>query len=404
MNEDSPAPAIETVAAVERLVAAAVGGAVHVESAALLARRRSLVWRLRLTDAGDFASVIVKQARRDSPRPYGPDAGDPDGPASLLFNEWAALAFLNGIPRLRGLTPRFLGGDREYGLLVSEDLGDGVSLADLLLGPDPMAAVSGLEAYAVTLGRIHAATAGRFSGFRQLRRGLGPATGRSLFASDREQLVGAFAQFAALAAQFALDAPAALHAEGEAVAALLNEPGEFDAFSPSDACPDNNRYREGRLTLFDFEGAGFAHALLDAAYLRLALPTCWCVARLPDELPGRLEALYRSAVVRGCPAAADGETFRSAMLAACAAWLVWATNRMVPRLREQDVVSGPATGRRQVISRLRMFAAMATDAGRIECLGGLADRFAAALERAWPAEATGLPLYPAFAGKTPHAE
>lgn len=389
-------PTPEMVVAVQRLLASLTGAAVQVQSAQLLAERRSLVWRLRLADELDPGSVIVKQARRDGQRPYDPDAADPDGPASLLFNEWAALAFLNGRSGLRGLTPRLLGGDRELGLLVIEDLGDGDSLANLLLGTDPLAAVGGLEAYAATLGRIQAETAGRFTEFLDLRRGFGPATGRGVFAFNHEHILRAFADFAALAAEFAVEAPAALRTEGEAIATLLNTPGEFDAFSPSDACPDNNRYRDGRLTLFDFEGAGYHHALLDGAYLRLALPTCWCVARLPAELPGRLEARYRAELVRGCPAAADDATFRPAMLAACAAWLVWATNRMTPRLRQQDIVSGPATGRRQVIARLRMFAALAAEAGWLGSLGETADSLAAALARAWPAEATGLPLYPAF--------
>jgi hypothetical protein len=67
------------------------------------------------------------------------------------------------------VAPRLLGADRALGLLVLEDLGPSDSLADRLLGADPAAARAGLRAYAATLGRLHAATAGRFGDYRASR-------------------------------------------------------------------------------------------------------------------------------------------------------------------------------------------------------------------------------------------
>jgi hypothetical protein len=62
--------------------------------------------------------------------------------------------------------------------------------------------------------------------------------------------------------------------------------------------PDRGRWRPA---FFDFEFAGFRHALLDAAYLHLPFPTCWCVARLPDGLPDALETVYRQELAPAVP-------------------------------------------------------------------------------------------------------
>src|SRR5262245_38538776 len=156
-------------------ISAPGGGPVTVHGADLLASRRSQVYRLRLGGPpGTPATAILKVVHLAPGRPYDPDDPDPEGRAALLHNEWAGYAWLGTLPALRGVTPRLLGGDRALGLLVLEDLGPGESLADLLLGSDPVAARAGLQAYAATLGRLHAATAGRFAEYRAVRTALGP--------------------------------------------------------------------------------------------------------------------------------------------------------------------------------------------------------------------------------------
>ncbi|MGH2599482.1 MAG: hypothetical protein ACRDJ9_08855, partial [Dehalococcoidia bacterium] len=274
-------------------------------------------------------------------------------------------------------------------------LGDGESMADVLLGSDPAPAEAALLTYAATIGRINGRTVGRAAEYRAIRTGIGPGDGAAL--PPAGSLQDAFSTVAALAEGVGAELPPGADGECRAVIAALEQPGPFLAFSPSDICPDNNRcYDDGRLRLFDFEGGGLRHALLDGAYCRLALPTCWCVNRVPEPLRVRMEARYRTELAEGCPLARDDAVFGSAMLDACAAWLLWSTNWLLPRVMEEDRPFGPATARQCILLRLDLFATMAEAAGRLEALGGLSRRLAAQLRRRWPPETGEMPLYPAF--------
>ncbi len=65
---------------------------------------------------------------------------------------------------------------------------------------------------------------------------------------------------------------------------------------PEDACPDNCAVRpDGSAVLFDFEGGGIRHALLDAAYLVTTFPTCWCTGDLPSRARRAGLDAYRAA-------------------------------------------------------------------------------------------------------------
>jgi hypothetical protein len=274
---------------------------------------------------GPTRTAILKVARPGPTGTYDPEDPDPQGSAAFLLNEWAGYAWLQESAKLSDLTPRLLGADRDLGLLVLEDAGPGPSLADLLLGSDPDLAKQGLRAYAATLGRLHAQTAGRFASYLQLRAGLGPSNGQAL--PTAEQLPAEFETLASQMRGIGVEVSSAARDEVAAVSDALDEAGPFFAYSPSDICPDNNRYLgSGRLRVFDFEGGGFRHAFLDAAYLRLALPTCWCVNRLPAALPAALEAIYRRELARGCPAVDDDQLFERGLAAASAAWLIWSVS------------------------------------------------------------------------------
>jgi hypothetical protein len=399
MPSSDPPLAPEVAATVEALLSGAFGGTVRVQSAGVLAQRRSIVRRLQVHGVAGVSSVILKQARHDGPADYDPDDSHPDGRAAYLFSEWAALEFLNRLPPVPRVAPRFLGGDRRQGLLMMEDLGEGDSLADLLLGDDPSRAAAALESLATTLGRLHAATFGRAGEFLDLRRRLGPATGRADPDFTAAALLRRFDRFSRLAEDCGTRLPVSLRSECDIIAATLNDVDAVDAFSPSDACPDNNRVRSQHLVLFDFEGAGFRHAALDVAYLQLALPTCWCVARLPSGLPEHLTAVYHAALAAGGVSGSNRAAIASGSVAACAAWLLWSTVELVPRLLMEDRPSRPATLRQHVLFRLRLFATLATQAGALEQLGEAATRFADSLQRRWidPAE---MPLYPAFSRKS----
>src|SRR3954449_3002866 len=95
---------------------------------------------------GAPATVIVKHVAQ------------PPGQVRLgLLNECAALEFLTGLELDPPVCPAFYGADTQAGVLVLEDLGDGDSVADALLGPDAEKARTALVSLARTLGRMQAA-------------------------------------------------------------------------------------------------------------------------------------------------------------------------------------------------------------------------------------------------------
>src|SRR5262245_10599584 len=87
---------------------------------------KSVVVRCRVerNSASLPEALIVKKAREDRIG-YFPDSEAAQNAAHELFNDWAAARFLDGLGHDPPLSPRFYAGDRENGLIVLEDLGDG---------------------------------------------------------------------------------------------------------------------------------------------------------------------------------------------------------------------------------------------------------------------------------------
>jgi hypothetical protein len=257
-------------------------------------------------------------------------------------------------------------------ILVLQDLGPGPSLADLLLGRDPAAADAALMTWAGTLGGALHAT---------LRHGT---------PEEPEELGAGLDEMRQLAGALGVPVPRNVDDDVASIASMLARPGPWVAFCPSDTCPDNNRVLpDGSVRLFDFEGAGWRHAAVEAAYCRAPFCTCWCMARLPEGMVGRMEAAFLGAL-----APADPTGFSEVVtLAAIHYTLVqfrW-FRRFV--LDERPLPPrAPSTGRQNVYVRLL---AVAAEREKLPALAEVAGRLATAIVRRWP-DAAGMPLYPAF--------
>jgi hypothetical protein len=364
-------------------------------------RRKSPVIRYPILNAPSTgpASLIVK--RVGGYRQHFEIAdGEAAQAARRLSNEWAGLQFLERADGAAGqplLSPRCFGGDHAAGLVVFEDMGDGDCLADLLQGNDPVQATACLLAYAATLGRMHAATAGRAQEYQRLRAQLGfDATQTDRGAADWLASVAAFRDGCQT---IGLEAPAAFDDAVQLVTGALRDPGPWLAFTPQDSCPDNHRFIDGQVRLFDFEGSTFRHALLDAAYGRVPFPTCWCVNRLPETLVPRFEAAYRAELVKGVPEAADDAAFGQGMVVACAGWIIRTISWNLAGVLQEDSRWGIATVRQRHLLRLETFAAATEQFGHLEALGAFARQLQATLAARWPVEA--MSLYPAFRQSLP---
>lgn len=368
-------------------------------------RSRSAVLRLRVVDgaSGMPRTVIAKRFRGPEGAPYDPADAAANSSRARLLNEWAGARFLAEVSPADGFVPIAYAGDGARGLVLLEDLGDGECLADVLQAGDAVRATRALLAYATTLGRLHEATAGRSAAYARMRAALAADGGQPpRWDPLRNWQTDGLAPFQQACAALDLSIPGGAEQELADAVATLATPGPFDAYSVSDACPDNHRWLEGptdaepgTLRFFDMEFGGFQHALLDAAYVWQPFPTCWCVNRLPAELPPRLEVAYRAELVRGCPEAGDDRAFGRALTAAAAVWWVSSTAWQIIPALAQDDQWGIATHRQRFPLRAANFAALAHRHGAFPALGALAEAFAARLHARWGAAAV-MPLYAAF--------
>ena len=257
-------------------------------------------------------------------------------------------------------------------LMVMEDLGTGPSLADLLLGRDPAAAEAAAMAWAGTVGQALHPT---------LHHGT---------PEEPEGLLAGLEEMRRLASALDVPVPAGVDDEVASIISMLGRPGPWVAFCPSDTCPDNNRVSpDGSVRLFDFEGAGWRHAAVEAAYCRAPFCTCWCLARLPEGLTDGMEAAFLSALGPTNPAG-----FIDVVTPAAVHYTL-VSFRWFRRFVLDDrplPAQAPSTGRQYVYERLMT---IAEEREKLSALAEVAEGLAAAIVQRWP-EAAGMPLYPAF--------
>ena len=386
------------VAAAEAALTRAWNGPVRLGEAEMLGERgrnRTLRCPVREAPSGTPPSVIVKACVGEGAQAFDPADDSLGGRAWRFYNEWAGAELVGGLGTIPALGARLYATDREAGVVVTEDLGAGECLAGRMQGTDRSALEAGLFAYARSLGRLHAATAGREAEWMRRRVTLGGGEQereREGVRWRRENVAPFQAQCAALGITLA----AGFEAEAAQVASALDRPGPFLAFTPGDTCPDNHRFvTEDALCFFDFEFGGFRHALLDAAYLRAPFPTCWCVNRLPPDLPMRLEETYRTELVRGCPEAGDDALFFPALMHAHAYWAIATVSWDLEEALKEDSRWGLSTARQRHPLRLANFAEAAEQLGVLPALAATAHALELKLRSLW-ADGEDMPLYQPF--------
>lgn len=333
----------------ERALADAIGSKVRLSVAREF--RPGRVARCFVQGAG-LESVVVKTAEMDR-------AG--------VADEHAALELLGRIAP--SSAARLLAADAAHGVLVLEDLGDGPSLATMLLGGDPQVARTALVSHASALGRLHAVTIGRAEEFYEIRRALGPVDPAAVRMTLRSvDMTGPFRELSTFLADN--DLPPLGRAGTEELAVVqqvLADPGGFLALSSGDPCPDNGRITVDGVRFFDFEAAGFRHALVDAAHYLMPFPNCWCWRVLPPDVANAARSAYRESLAVGCAEARQHQRVGDQMATAAAAWLVWTLYRRLPQANDDPVAQSRvatavsafllATSESHALNELRSWAA-----------------------------------------------
>lgn len=353
---------------------------------------RTVVARARMgqNPFSDRRSVVIKQ--------YPPLADD-EATSDPFRTEVASCQLFTALPLDVRPSPALIAHDPDQRLLVLEDLGRSMTLADKLFGPDREAARSCLLGWARGLGRMQAATAGREGDLGALLRRLGSQTHRDPVADQARAALAWLPEL--LSSTLGVTVPEQASLEARGGVRLLGGTA-FRAFSPSDTCPDNNLVTSRGVRFVDFEGGCFRDVMLDAAYVRVPFPGCASSYALPPSVSERMLEAWLSEVSPVWPELDDPEVLGSRLTDAQLLWVWWSTWVLLPRILRHDGPIGGDAGRSPRMSTaLRHYwrgageAAAATDRPATVELAGTV---VAALDERFSDAASELAVFPAFRG------
>lgn len=368
--------------------------------------RRNVVLRLYLENKSDSipASLILKQSL-----PEATDDDDKDAYARFA-RDWAGLEFLSGIKQWHHNVPKFYGGNKEHRFILLEDLGfEHISLVDSLTMPDREQAIDALTRFIKALGNFHAASFGHVSEYETILHDINEQAG-SLQDELDFTLSDLLPKLELANKSLGLPITPELIDEAQYVIKSVIMPGPFTVLTHGDICPDNVFDHKGsqELQLIDFEWAVVRNALLDGTYLRMSMPTCWCVKAIPNDVIEPLEAIYREELKRAIPAASDDLAYATAYTEACGFWLLQQTIPFLNSVIDKDRVgsSGPTPEnslwkpeknivRPRVLTRLQTFIDVASKNEQLPHLRKMAINMLIAAKARWP-DANMLEFYPAF--------
>lgn len=386
---------IETAFLASEILEEAWSGPVRVAQGEILKSGRfAKVYRFTFAEAPAGAPTSIVAKRILVRGGTGSRLEDQVGPQQRFRNECAGLSLLSGMEQTRSLAPSFIGSRQDAGIVVMDDVGDHVSLDQLLLGPDPDAAGKALLEMCVTLARLHAGTAGRRQAHERIASAVGPAV---VSPAPDEQCKLILEATRGIAVTLGVKAPAGLDEEIQGLQPFLAGEGPFLGLLHNDACPDNFVTTDAGMKVWDFGFSSFGQFLVDGVYARMLFPSCWCVNRIPESVLHEMEIAYRQEVVTVIPEAADEQLYGQRVVEACA-YLV--TDMLLQGLPDATRRWGTGTMGQRFVSRFEAFANGAAQFGHMTTTGELFRHMAAALRKRWSGMDLDLPLFPAFDGKT----
>ena len=347
----------------EGVLAAAFGSPVTIGAVERIAPW--FVARLTLEDrpAGTAETVILKWPRSNDMQ------WRTDGVRTI--RERIALEFLE--ERAPGCAPRVVAADDDAPFLVVEDMSPCAVLWDLLAHNDPRA-FEGMREFAAAMGTLHARTVGADHDYYPRVAGLDAAT----IAADRRRVIGETWDWSLPPLP---DVDRLRTARVDADVALLVEtllqPSPFDAFTNGDSGANNFLVTADGGRIIDFEGAGFRHALIDAACLHVPGPMWMTVA---DPVPTGVANVYRGAIVEAIPAATDDRVYGIGLAGGCLAMAI----ERLELFRRRDERPPGHESRAQMISALEAAVRAATHFRAFPHLSGWASGVAEMLRARWP--------------------
>ncbi|MDP1724344.1 MAG: phosphotransferase [Alphaproteobacteria bacterium] len=369
--------------------------------------RRNLILRIEFKGKTEQLSqtLIFKESV--------PDVEDKDEDDKEIFGrfcrDWAGLEFMSTEDQAQSITPRFYGGSVPNRFVLLEDLGQNhISLVDSLTGYNRQEAESALTRFVTSLAKFHAFGIGRTDVYAAILKRLNEnaETWQEDYKTQKEEAH----QFIIRALnKLEIKAPAAFDEELDLIFKNSLEPGAFTTLVHGDICPDNvfDNPVKNKLHIIDFEWSVVKNAMLDATYLRMSMPTCWCAKAFPPTLIDSLEVLYRQELEKNLSKAFDDDVYYNAYTLACGQWALTAFMNAGGVLDEDfNMGTGPIPvgnrwnkdanlARPRVLSRLKAFIEVSLKYNKLPELRSIAEKVLAKITERW-VDSKPLDLYPVF--------
>lgn len=382
--------ATDTVATAEAVLSKRTGAPVRLADAEDLGGSdRSVVLRVRIAESPfELPRTVVVKHYGECPSEARTDP---------FAHEAASCQLTTALPPEARVSPELIAHDVNERLLVLEDLGRGSTLADVLFAEDPRAAERALLAWARALGRLHSSTAGCAADFDALMRRLGAKSWTDPVADDIVASVGELPEL--LSQILGVRTPPELVERLTAASEQLGS-SRYQAFSPSDICPENSLVTgSSGVRFLDFEWGCVRDVAMDAAYLQYPFPSSWCSYALPDNLAQSMLATWRSEIAEVWPELDSDEVLLPRLFNAQLLWVWVSTWWFLPRTGENDRpidLHQPSPRRSTaLVDRWRHLRSDAQDA-QLSDVAEFADTVIDALVDRFGAGALHLQPYPAF--------
>lgn len=167
-----------------------------------------------------------------------------------------------------------------------------------------------------------------------------------------------------------------------------------------DICPSN--YVPATPTnsvgkFIDLEECHRGNAILEVACWHMPFPTCWHVARLPDDLLSRMDESYLKTFASCSGEVFEGDVFHRLLAAACVYWAVWCLTgkRFIESNDDHFAGDGIASVRQRGLLWLGNAGATIAATGEFTAAGQVVREVATRLRHKWE-PVSDAPSYPAF--------
>ena len=270
-------------------------------------RRRNLVVRCH---SDDGSTVIIKQAHE---------------PNQLIWNDWAAVAFLYELGRFG---PRYLGGDREGRFFVMSEMSGLRTLDRICQTESREEATTALLEIARHTAQMHLATRDYEHRYRGLRDELSHES-QTTSRRQAEEFASLLPRVKGVLGAYGIEPARGFDGEYQRITERFDDPESFMTFTVGDMAPSNTALSTDGPVLFDFEYAGYRHAFYDQLFWLIICP-------FPDDVADAAESVYRQGLVRGIEEAVDDAMYFREVAAIAAHHLYWAITWRLNEVYEQD--------------------------------------------------------------------